>query len=403
MLLNKTGQTDQESRKIIGRWLKTNRETEVFEFIKQAITENIIEPVSWITKQLEKQNVSFQEQKKKEIQNKYNGRKEELEEEYRRTHNGEYNETKITNCFYSETEDDKLTNNSLINNDTIILTENNNPINNNPLNSLNNDTINNNIASNNPTNSNNSINNNPTPGSIAYKNKILSKILKPIFHYYGMVYDNEIVTSFCKTLSFYEYDMLKETRDELITEYKTFPKLANWIEKLKDKRTKQNKYAVMPKELKETINHNDNNNKNWLYVKKRIIEDMGINIFNCWFRDISLIEEKQNKVLLSANNSFVSDYIKRNYLNGTKTKLSSGDTIWLRRGLKEYWQEISPEIETIEIKPINEIKLTVGIGQDKPIVNENPAENPSITADNKNPTADKEDKNPSTTEGVKHD
>jgi hypothetical protein len=33
---------------------------------------------------------------------KYNGRKEELEEEYQRTHNGEYNESKIIDCFYPE-------------------------------------------------------------------------------------------------------------------------------------------------------------------------------------------------------------------------------------------------------------------------------------------------------------
>jgi hypothetical protein len=102
MLLNKSGQTDQESRRIIGKWLKTNKETDVFKFIKQSLLENIVDPVSWITKQLEKQNILFQENKKKEIQNKYNGRKEELEEEYQRTHNGEYNEAKVIDCFYPE-------------------------------------------------------------------------------------------------------------------------------------------------------------------------------------------------------------------------------------------------------------------------------------------------------------
>jgi hypothetical protein len=349
MLLNKAGQTDQESRKIIGKWLKTNKETEILNLIKQASIENILDPVSWITKQLEKQNILFQEQKRKEIQNKYNSRKEELEEEYQRTHNREYNESKIQNCL---------------------------------------------LQSDDP-----------------HKNKIFNSILKPTFHYYGAYCDEDIANLFCEALSRYNYDIIAKVRDELLAKYKTFPKLPEWIARCEEKtqpdkiknsatdNTQNNKTnsnnssnnktnssdssnnktnsnntsnnikennqnnLTNNKELQKLINQNNEQNKNWLYVKQRCEEEMGKNIFSCWISNLNLLRETSNGAILCTDNGFLRDYVNRNYLNGTKVKLSSGDLRWLRRGITEFWKETNQNIETVEIKTIREIEEEIKNGK----------------------------------------
>jgi hypothetical protein len=221
-------------------------------------------------------------------------------------------------------------------------------------------------------------------GSRVYKDKILSNILKPLMHYYGVKYEDDILNSFCESLSKYDYNILIETKNELLAEYKTFPKLPNWLLKCKEKRLNGTKQIVMDEELLEIIETNNSQNRNWIYVKNRIREEFGTNIFDCWFRDVNLIEEKEKEIILSVNNSFISDYIKRNYLNGTKTKLSSGEERWLRRGIKEYWQETNPNIETIEIKTIREIE--------KELKNKRPDTRNQINEDGvKKDNADKDD------------
>ncbi|MDR0571812.1 MAG: helix-turn-helix domain-containing protein [Rickettsiales bacterium] len=367
MLLNEIGHTDLEARRIIGKWLKTGQREELFEFIKQALTDKIVDPAAWITKQLEKQTKEFQEKKKQETQQKYNDRKEELEEEYTKTHNGEYSETKIQNYLQNYTQ---------------------------------------------------SVTQSLDPD--LHRNKILLKILKPMFHYYGTCPDGEVINLFCKSLSSYNYGILTEIRDELLTEYKTFPKLPEWLKRCERKtkpdiandngtvnnitdntasNAKSNKEnntlnntlnnttsLTTNKELQELINLNNNQNKNWIYVKQRCKEEMGINVYNCWILYLNLLEETNDKTILVTDNSFARDYINRNYLNGVEKKLSSGDTIWLRRGITEFWKEANQNIEKIEIKTIREIEREIESREFniKNMESENQSEKSEIKNQNKN-------------------
>ncbi len=100
MLLNETNKIEnKEARRIIGKWLKTNSRFDVLRFIKEAIERKIIDPLSWINKQLEKQTNEFKQKKQQEIQNKYNEAKYKLEQEYKKTHNGDYNESLLPECL----------------------------------------------------------------------------------------------------------------------------------------------------------------------------------------------------------------------------------------------------------------------------------------------------------------
>ena len=61
-LLNDAGiQDNKQARRIIGKWLKTNSRIDVLKFIKEALERKILDPVSWITKQLQKQTEEYKQ------------------------------------------------------------------------------------------------------------------------------------------------------------------------------------------------------------------------------------------------------------------------------------------------------------------------------------------------------
>ena len=79
-LLNDAGiQDSKQARRIIGKWLKTNSRIDVLKFIKKALERKILDPVSWIAKQLQKQTEDYKQkqiekakQKRQEFINKFN-------------------------------------------------------------------------------------------------------------------------------------------------------------------------------------------------------------------------------------------------------------------------------------------------------------------------------------------
>lgn len=61
-LLNDIGiQDNKQARRIIGKWLKTNSRIDVLKFIKKALERKILDPVSWIAKQLQKQTEDYKQ------------------------------------------------------------------------------------------------------------------------------------------------------------------------------------------------------------------------------------------------------------------------------------------------------------------------------------------------------
>lgn len=191
-----------------------------------------------------------------------------------------------------------------------------------------------------------------------YTNKIYTGILKPMFDYYSVKYDDEIVNSFCKILSTYNYEILSSVRDELLTEYRTFPKLPNWIDKCKSKLENgvftTNSILNINHKLREAIETLKNDN-DWLYVQNEFKKKFTEETFNAWLKNTSLAIKTDKTILLSAETEFVADYINKNFMNGTKIKHSSGDYYWAKKGIREFWQQAKPNIEKVEIKSIQEI------------------------------------------------
>ena len=78
-LLNDAGiQDNKQARRIIGKWLKTNSRIDVLKFIKEALEKKILDPVSWIAKQLQKQTEDYkQKQTEKALEKADNYKKEQ--------------------------------------------------------------------------------------------------------------------------------------------------------------------------------------------------------------------------------------------------------------------------------------------------------------------------------------
>lgn len=78
ILLNDAGIKNKEARRIIGKWLRTNSRIDVLRFIKEALEKKIFDPVSWITKQLQKQAEDYkQKQMKKALEEASKCKKEQ--------------------------------------------------------------------------------------------------------------------------------------------------------------------------------------------------------------------------------------------------------------------------------------------------------------------------------------
>lgn len=187
-----------------------------------------------------------------------------------------------------------------------------------------------------------------------YKEKIYSEILKPMLDYYNVNYDDEIVKSFCRVLSFYDYRIVSIVRDELLMEYKTFPKLPNWIEKCKEKSINERNSIVLCKELKEQINKL-RIDKDWLYVKEQFKKTFSEATFNSWFIDVLLIIKTENFILMSTESEFKIDYINKNFMDGLKRKNHNGETYYTKKGIKQFWKETNCNINKIELRPIQEV------------------------------------------------
>ncbi len=187
-----------------------------------------------------------------------------------------------------------------------------------------------------------------------YKDKIYSEILKPMFDYYNVNYDDEIVKSFCRVLSFYDYRIVSLVRDELLMEYRTFPKLPNWIEKCKEKSINERKSIALCRELKEQINQL-RNDKDWLYIREEFKKAFSEATFNSWFIDVLLIIKAENFILMSAESEFKTDYINKNFMDGLKRKNPNGEYYYIKKGIKQFWQETNNNISKVELKPIQEI------------------------------------------------
>lgn len=186
-----------------------------------------------------------------------------------------------------------------------------------------------------------------------YKDKIYSEILKPMLDYYNVNYDDEIIKSFCRALSFYDYKILLVVRDELLIEYRTFPKLPNWIERCKEKSVNGKNSIKICKKLQEEINRL-RDDSDWLYVRNEFKKTFSEATFNSWFINVLLVIKSNNSILMSAESEFGADYINKNFMNGLK-RSQNGEYYYIKRGIKQFWQQTNQNINKVELKPLNEV------------------------------------------------
>ena len=171
--------------------------------------------------------------------------------------------------------------------------------------------------------------------------------------YYNVNYDDEIIKSFCRALSFYDYKILLVVRDELLIEYRTFPKLPNWIERCKEKSANNKNSIIICKKLQEEINRL-RDDSDWLYVKNEFKKTFSDATFNSWFINVLLVIKSNNSILMSAESEFGADYINKNFMNGLK-RSQNGEYYYIKRGIKQFWQQTNQNINKVELKPLNEV------------------------------------------------
>ncbi len=189
-----------------------------------------------------------------------------------------------------------------------------------------------------------------------YQDKLYFEIMKPVVEYYNVILDDEIMRSFCRSLSFYQYEIVQEVRDELLAKYKTFPRLPNWIFRCKEKQQKITHSPNIPIRLKEDIRRNEDN-MNWQSVRRSLKKEFGDDIFNSWLSKVYLIYELDQEVLMATETGFIADWINKNYMDGIEARNKDKTTSnpWIKKGIKQLWLEKNPDLKVLRIKSIGSI------------------------------------------------
>ncbi len=90
-------------------------------------------------------------------------------------------------------------------------------------------------------------------------------------------------------------------------------------------------------------------NKSYKKISRELLKYFGVDIYVAWLSELNFVEiDKYNILVLSCNNSFVVDTIKKDYLNGIKKKVDGKD-VWVKKGIKQVVQDAVVNIEDVEI------------------------------------------------------
>ena len=90
-------------------------------------------------------------------------------------------------------------------------------------------------------------------------------------------------------------------------------------------------------------------NKKFRTVSENLLKYFGPGIYIPWLSILKFVAIKDNALILSCENGFAIDEVKRQYLNGVYRTEPDGSITWLRKGIKEIVEETEPEIKKIEI------------------------------------------------------
>lgn len=58
---------------------------------------------------------------------------------------------------------------------------------------------------------------------------------------------------------------------------------------------------------------------------------------------------------MSTESEFKIDCINKNFMDGLKRKNQNGEVYYIKKGIKQFWQETNNGISKIELRPIQEV------------------------------------------------
>jgi chromosomal replication initiator protein len=83
-------------------------------------------------------------------------------------------------------------------------------------------------------------------------------------------------------------------------------------------------------------------------VREALKSEFGNNIYNVWLKNIDFVVMGEFEIVLSLPNEFVRDYVRREYLNGVSKKMG-GETVWLRKGIREVLLKLFPKLLSLDL------------------------------------------------------
>lgn len=91
-------------------------------------------------------------------------------------------------------------------------------------------------------------------------------------------------------------------------------------------------------------------NKDYKKISKELLKYFGADIYVAWLSNLNFeeIDKKNNTLILSCNNNFIIDTIKKDYLDGIKRKVNN-EYVWVKKGIKQIVEEILTGVKDVEI------------------------------------------------------
>ncbi len=91
-------------------------------------------------------------------------------------------------------------------------------------------------------------------------------------------------------------------------------------------------------------------NKDYKKISKELLKYFGADIYMAWLSNLNFekIDKKRNILMLSCNNNFIIDAIKKDYLDGIKRKVNN-EYVWVKKGIKQIVGEVEVGVKDVEI------------------------------------------------------
>ena len=126
----------------------------------------------------------------------------------------------------------------------------------------------------------------------------------------------------------------------------------NWCNnKTDEETTTDNKTQSNLQKAKEYIK--TIKNRKYKKISENLLKNFGEDIYLAWISILKFVTIKDDTLILSCENGFAIDEVKRQYLNGVYRTEPDNTITWLRKGIKEVVEETEEGIKKIEIVKVD--------------------------------------------------